>query len=144
VCLEVCPFTRFAERGSATSMRADLRRPHAVVDTFTLIGVLELSAQDYATRWTGTAMRRATRQGLRRNAATVLGNRGDPAAIPALCRALDDQDPVVRAHAAWALGRIDHRVPALANRLRKEADDMVAAELRAALAQTPRETAGTE
>jgi epoxyqueuosine reductase len=42
----------------------------------------------------------------RRNAAIALGNSGDPDAVPALIDALDDPAEVVRAHAAWALGRI--------------------------------------
>jgi epoxyqueuosine reductase len=36
----------------------------------------------------------------------ALGNWGNPAAIPALRRALDDPEPLIREHAAWALGRI--------------------------------------
>jgi epoxyqueuosine reductase len=40
---------------------------------------------------------------LARNVAVVLGNLGDPAAIPALQRALSDPEPLVAEHAAWAL-----------------------------------------
>jgi len=36
-----------------------------------------------------------------RNAAVALGNQGDPGAIPALVSALEDPEPLVRAHAAW-------------------------------------------
>jgi epoxyqueuosine reductase len=35
-----------------------------------------------------------------------LGNWGDPQAIPGLCQALDDPEPLIREHAAWALSRI--------------------------------------
>jgi epoxyqueuosine reductase len=35
-----------------------------------------------------------------------LGNRGDPAALPALQRALNDPEPLVREHAAWAVARL--------------------------------------
>ena len=46
--------------------------------------------------------------GLVRNAALVLGSRRLPEAVPALAERLDDhqESPVVRASAAWALGRI--------------------------------------
>jgi epoxyqueuosine reductase len=46
--------------------------------------------------------------GLVRNAALVLGDRRVAQAVPALGRRLADveEDPVVRAAAAWALGRI--------------------------------------
>jgi epoxyqueuosine reductase len=36
----------------------------------------------------------------------ALGNGGDPAAVPALVEALGDAEPLVRGHAAWALGRL--------------------------------------
>ena len=35
-----------------------------------------------------------------------MGNRGDPRYVPALAEALAGGPPVVRRHAAWALGRI--------------------------------------
>jgi epoxyqueuosine reductase len=43
---------------------------------------------------------------LLRNVCVALGNWGDPAAVPGLADALHDQEPLVRGHAAWALGRI--------------------------------------
>jgi epoxyqueuosine reductase len=45
-----------------------------------------------------------------RNVCVALGNAGDPAAIPALSRALaGDRSALVRGHAAWALGRLAAR-----------------------------------
>ena len=41
-----------------------------------------------------------------RNAAVALGNWCAPEAVPALAIALNDEEPLVRGHAAWALGRI--------------------------------------
>jgi epoxyqueuosine reductase len=49
-------------------------------------------------------MKRAKRRGLRRNAAVVLGNIGGADDVPALAAALSDDEPLVRGHAAWALG----------------------------------------
>jgi epoxyqueuosine reductase len=51
-------------------------------------------------------MKRAKRRGLKRNAAVVLGNVGTTADADALREAVGDADPVVAAHAAWALRRI--------------------------------------
>lgn len=135
VCLEVCPFTRFSPRRDLTgeTRPADLR-PHPVVEAYTLVGLLELSEAEYETSWRGTAMRRATRQGLRRNAAVALGNVGGEGAVSALARALEDADPIVRAHAAWGLGRLAHRAPALAGAWARETDPTVRAELAAAIA----------
>jgi epoxyqueuosine reductase len=54
---------------------------------------------------------------------------GDPRALPPLRTALADEDAVVRGHAAWAIGRIDPRDPALDRALRREADEQVRTEL---------------
>ena len=54
-------------------------------------------------------MKRAKRRGLKRNAAVVVGNVGTQEDVEALTRALDDDEPLVREHAAWALGRIGAR-----------------------------------
>ena len=52
-----------------------------------------------------------TRDGFVRNVVVALGNSGSGAAVPALEKGLQDASPLVRAHAAWALGRIaDRRV----------------------------------
>jgi epoxyqueuosine reductase len=51
-------------------------------------------------------VKRAKRRGLLRNVAVALGNWGSPEVVPALVAALDDEEPLVRGHAAWALGRI--------------------------------------
>ena len=44
--------------------------------------------------------------GLLRNVAVALGNWGSPDAVPVLAKALNDEDPLIRWHAARALGRI--------------------------------------
>ena len=54
----------------------------------------------------GSPLRRAKAWGLKRNAALVLGNLGDPAARPALQRALDHTHPVVADQARWSLDRL--------------------------------------
>jgi epoxyqueuosine reductase len=62
--------------------------------------------------WTrGSAIRRAGYAGFRRNVAVALGNwlasvDEPPAdAVAALREALEDEESLVREHAAWALGR---------------------------------------
>jgi epoxyqueuosine reductase len=51
-------------------------------------------------------MLRIGRGRLLRNAAVVLGNRGGPQAAEILRRSLEDPDPLVRDHVAWALTKI--------------------------------------
>lgn len=135
VCLEVCPFTSKSPllKIAGTDRPAHLR-PHPVTETWTLLEVLSLDAERYEREWVGTPLRRATRSGLRRNAAVVLGNRGDPGNLPALAAALGDEDPVVRGHAAWAIGRIDPHHPALERARGHDADPRVCFEVEQALA----------
>jgi epoxyqueuosine reductase len=72
-----------------------------------LVECLELSQAEFDARFRGTAVWRAGRGGLSRNAAIALGNAGDPAAVPALRRAASlDNDPVVRDAAGWSLARL--------------------------------------
>src|SRR5437867_9835488 len=99
VCQDVCPWNRKAARA----------REPALAPTGPLGPLEELFDLDRdacRARFRGSAMWRAKRAGLLRNAAIVLGNRRDRRAVPALRRALDDEDIVVRRAAAWALDRI--------------------------------------
>ena len=101
VCQDVCPWNRKA---------ATTREPaFAGGEVLSPTALLELDEAGFRARFRGTAFWRAHRSGLLRNAAIVLGNRGDRAAEPALRRALDDPDPVVQRAAAWALSRLSHR-----------------------------------
>ncbi len=136
VCLEVCPFTRKSPLlGVAGSARPKDLQPHRIVQTWTLVDVLTMDAARYDNEFVGTAMRRATRSGLRRNAAIVLGNRGDEAALPTLVEALRDEDPVVRGHAAWAIGAIDAHRPELEAARAREPHAQALAEIEAALSR---------
>jgi epoxyqueuosine reductase len=58
----------------------------------------------------------------------ALGNSGDPRAIPALVAKLDDVSPLVRAHAAWALGQLGETA-ACERALTNESDPGVRSEL---------------
>jgi epoxyqueuosine reductase len=101
-CQEVCPWNRFA----IPSAEPDFA-PRADQQTPALLPLLELDAAAFLSRYQGTAIRRAGRSRFVRNVAVALGNLADPRAVPALGRALlHDEDPLVRGHAAWALGRI--------------------------------------
>ena len=59
----------------------------------------------------GSPMKRAKRQGLARNAAIALGNVGTADDVATLVAALDDPEPLVAEHAAWALERIRSNIP---------------------------------
>jgi len=101
VCQEVCPWNRKAPptQEPAFMPKSDLAALEAT-------DILQLSEAEFRQRFAGTALLRSRRSGLLRNAAIVLGNRGDPAALPALERAAADPDPVVAEAATWAIARI--------------------------------------
>jgi epoxyqueuosine reductase len=71
----------------------------------------------------------------------ALGNAGDPAAVPDLGQALlGESEPLVRAHAAWALGRIGGRQAhaLLDQAAQMESDPQVQEEIQSALAMEPK------
>ena len=66
-----------------------------------------MSEEEFRAKFHGSPILRAKRRGFLRNVCVALGNLGRVEAVPALARALaSDPEPLVRAHAAWALGRI--------------------------------------
>ena len=100
-----------------------------------LVPLLGLSEDAFRARFAGRAVMRAKRDGLLRNACVVLGNIGGEEAVSALTGALADPAPLVRGHAAWALGRIGGRRAraALDTARRREPDPWVAEEIALAL-----------
>jgi epoxyqueuosine reductase len=103
ICQSVCPWQRFAQ---PTAVRA-FRPASAERVTPALADLLRLDEEAFRHCFEGTAILRSGRSRLLRNAAVALGNLGHPEAVPALALALTDGDPLVRGHAAWALGRFD-------------------------------------
>jgi epoxyqueuosine reductase len=128
VCQEVCPWNEKVVRRTAGPDAEELL-PY-------LPDLLLLDEQQFRFRYRGSAIRRAKRDGFVRNVAVALGNTANPAAVPALARAMEhDPAPLVRAHAAWALGAIGHRTArqALDAARRREAAPEVRQEIAAAL-----------
>ena len=132
VCQEVCPYTRAAaeERDSAFLPRhLDNAYP-------SLHRLLEMSSRTFRERYRGTAVMRARRIGLARNAAVALGNIGTEDDVPPLTQAVLGHDlSLVRGHAAWALGRIggSRARRALARAWERERDAEARAEIAFAL-----------
>jgi len=106
-CQEVCPWNRFAPPAREARLHA------RSLEGWTLERFLMLDDDGFAALFAGSPIRRAQRSGFLRNVCVALGNRGDAAAVPALIRALaGDPEPLVRGHAAWALGEIGRRIGA--------------------------------
>jgi epoxyqueuosine reductase len=73
---------------------------------FDLPALAALTTEGFAARFGSSPIQRIGRDGLVRNAVVALGNSGDPGAVGPLGEALRDRSALVRAHAAWALGRL--------------------------------------
>ncbi len=132
ICQQVCPWNeRFAPpQGDPAFAAAGIERAQPL-----LVDELGLGAEEFKQKYGATPLARPKRAGYLCNVAVALGNAGDAAAVPALAAALGDAEPLVRGHAAWALGRIggDAARAALAAALAGEADAEVRGEMEAAL-----------
>jgi epoxyqueuosine reductase len=130
VCQEVCPWN-----SRAPVSRVAEFEPLPDANPIDLIPLFALDDAAFRQRFRQTPLWRPKRRGLLRNAAIVLGNRPTPEALPALCRGLDDGEPLVRGTCAWSLGRYLHPTAetALRRRLEIETDEPVRAEISAAL-----------
>ncbi len=127
-CLEACPP---GDRLGAADGTGEIER----VELHHLLGADDVTLR---ARFAHFYVPRNEGRWLRRNALVVLGNTGGSGAIGVLAGYAGNRDPILRGHAAWALGRIDDsRAGAV---LRKVAaadpDAAVAAEAADALAGT--------
>lgn len=139
VCQAVCPWQRFARPAQERSFHA-AEPGHA---TPVLSAVIEMSEEAFRRQYEGTAIFRIGRHRLLRNAAVALGNWGDKRAVPALVKALaagtetrpTNVKPLVRGHAAWALGRIGGQTArkTLEDALQRERDPYVRQEIQRAM-----------
>jgi epoxyqueuosine reductase len=102
ICQDVCPWNRRRrERGEAGfEPREGLLAPD-------LDALAVLDEAGFRETFRGSPVKRAKRRGLLRNVCVAIGNSGDAARRPVLERLAADADPLVREHAAWALGRLD-------------------------------------
>ena len=108
ICQDVCPWNvRFSR-----DVREDAFRPRDVLngDARAIARrILSMDDDSFRGDFKGSPMKRAKRRGLARNAATVLGNVGTADDTATLIAALDDPEPLVAEHAAWALERIESK-----------------------------------
>lgn len=127
VCQMVCPWNRRAPASGdpAFAPREDV--PHPV-----LAAELRLTPQAFNRKFKGSPVKRTKRRGYLRNVAIALGNAQQTRAVPDLSAALRDAEPLVRAHAAWALGQIGDR--AACHALQAAFDAETEAEVRAEIA----------
>ncbi len=136
ICQDVCPVNRKAAPAAPPAFAP----AEGIGGRPALLPLLNLTDEGFRARFGHTALVRAGPTGLRRNVCVALGNVGDRSATAALIGALGDDDPVVRGHAAWALGRLGGAPEraALVQRRSIETDETALAEIDLALATCDR------
>jgi epoxyqueuosine reductase len=108
ICQMVCPWNRFAVEGDPA-----FEDPSTSLGTppLSLTEELALTSQAFNQRFKRSPVKRTKRRGYLRNVAVALGNAGDLHALPVLQSVLDDEDPLIREHAQWAIEEIKKRNP---------------------------------
>ena len=136
ICQDVCPVNRKAESPLLPIQKAVAVHPSGQLD---LVELLEITEEEFRDRFQGTSIMRAKRVGMQKNACVALGNNRDEAGVPALVAALKNTEPLVRGHAAWALGQIatPDAIEGLAQATTSEIDPYVLEEIGTALSETP-------
>jgi epoxyqueuosine reductase len=105
LCQEICP-VNVSPRAAEPDAKA-LEAFGPTIDARPrLEELLALDEDGFRARFRNSAVWRTRRSGLLRNVCVALGNIADRSSVPALATALDDVQPLVRGHAAWALGRL--------------------------------------
>jgi epoxyqueuosine reductase len=131
VCQQVCPWNRFATPVIDLGPYISLKNPLPDLEE-----EIMLPASEFNSRYRYSPIRRARRRGYLRNVAVALGNLGVPEAVVPLSRVLvEDPEPLVRSHVAWALGKIDttESRQVLERATRNEVDPLVMIEIQSAL-----------
>jgi epoxyqueuosine reductase len=108
-CQLVCPWNKYAQASGEPDFAV-----RNGLDDAELLTLFAWSAEEFATRMKGSAIRRIGYERWLRNLAVGLGNADyDDAIVAALETRLDDPSALVREHVAWALARQRSKIPVL-------------------------------
>ena len=132
ICQEVCPWN-----SKAVPTDEPAFQPRAENFAPKLLSLMGMTQQEFSRRFKRSPIKRTKRRGFLRNVLVAIGNWGDRRAVPTLKDALTDDEPLVRSHAAWALGRIggDTAKQILQTRLTVETEQEVITEIQDALSE---------
>ena len=133
-CLAVCPWNKFAgvANEAKLTMREDLEAPR-------LANLLKLDDATFRQFFAGSPVKRIGRDRFRRNVLIASGNSGERELADPCVALLDDQSPLVRGAAVWALSQLLDQTALLELRDRHlETDDSVLAEWQTAVEQGSR------
>jgi len=104
ICQDVCPWNRKSPASAAPELQ-----PREGLVNPALAWLAEITPEEFREKFRGSAIRRAKRTGIRRNAVIAIGNSGDAAFLPFLEKLSADreEDLVVREHARWARKKLE-------------------------------------
>ena len=131
-CLAVCPWNKFASVGREAKLaaRADLEAPP-------LAELARLDDASFRALFAGGPIKRVGRARFVRNVMIGVGNSKDRSLAKVARQRLDDENPLVRGAAVWALARLTSREELssfASERMRRESDATIIEEWRDALA----------
>ncbi len=133
VCQEVCPYNKTKAARSRWPEFSENAGTGPYLEIVEVLGIR--TEEEFERRFAGTPLTRPGRAGLLRNCCVAAGNLGLRRAVPTLIRCLrEDESPLVRAHAAWALGEIGGAEAALQEAAEGESDPACLEEIELALA----------
>ena len=133
VCQEVCPYNKRKATRSRWPEFSEEAGAGPYLDIEEVLGIR--TGEEFERLFAGTPLTRPGRAGILRNCCVVAGNLKLDRAVPALTRCLrEDPSPLVRGHAAWALGEIGGAEAALGEAAREEKDPLCLEEIEFALA----------
>lgn len=124
-CLAVCPWNKFASASREARLRArpELEKPE-------LAKLLQLDDAEFRSLFSGSPIKRIGVSRFLRNVLIGIGNSGQADFVPLVEKRLEDESPLVRGVAIWALRKLaPERAQALrAGLLAREKDESVRAE----------------
>ena len=101
ICQDACPWNRGSEK-----RRAGESLPEDAEPVVSLLDWLRASDDDLRDRYDRLYVPRNDPRYLRRNALVAVGNSGEAGLASVAEAYLDDPDPMLREHAAWAVSRV--------------------------------------
>jgi epoxyqueuosine reductase len=101
ICQDVCPWNRKRHFTTEPGLQPLPQQVHPP-----LAELARLTPQAFKQAFRHTALARTKRRGLLRNVCVAMGNSGQVDFVPLLESLLDDEEALVREHAAWALARL--------------------------------------
>jgi len=102
ICQDVCPWNKRSHISDKTEFE-----PREGSLNPDLSYLSSLSVDEFRKQFKGSPIKRTKRRGLLRNVMIAMGNSGEKNFVPYITECLKDEEPLVRAHALWALWKIE-------------------------------------